>query len=199
MLFTETRFPDSIAFGSASISEFNTSVITMKNGIEQRNINWSDCRLSFNILNGVKTKNELAELLAFFKTKKGKAIGFRFKDWSDYKAFDQILGIGDETKTEFQLIKNYISGSTIYMRAITKPLLENLVVYLNNSPATEYKIDLTTGIITFDNPPPQNITIKADFEFDVPVRFDSDILEISMESIHSGRVKEIKLVEILPF
>ena len=59
MSFSEIQFPNSIAFGSVSIPEFNTNIITMKNGSEQRNINWSKCRLRYNVLNGIKTKKEL--------------------------------------------------------------------------------------------------------------------------------------------
>ena len=71
MSFLETRFPDSIAFGSSGGPEFNTSVAVMRSGIEQRNINWSKCRLRFNVLNGIKTQKQLEELLSFFYTKKG--------------------------------------------------------------------------------------------------------------------------------
>lgn len=196
MSFVETKFPDSIAFGSISVPEFNTSVITMKNGSEQRNINWSDCRLRYDVLNGIKTATELAELISFFKTRKGKAIGFRFKDWSDYSITGQVLGTGDGTTTTFQLIKDYVSGSTTYSRTITKPVSGSLTVYVDSIETTDYTIDLTTGIITFNTAPLNTKEVKADFEFDVPVRFDSDILEISMDSINSGKVKGIKLVEV---
>ena len=197
MSFVETKFPDSIAFNSISIPEFNTNIITMKNGSEQRNINWNSCRLKYNVLNRIKTATELSELLAFFRARKGRAIGFRFKDWSDYKAIGQILGIGDGTKTQFQLIKNYVSGTTTYLRTITKPVLGSLVIYVDNIATTDYTIDLTTGILTFNTAPLNTKEIKADLEFDVPVRFDSDILEIGMDSINSGTVKEIKLIEIV--
>lgn len=198
MSFEEIRFPDSIAFGSTSIPEFSTNVITMRNGSEQRNANWEDCRLSFNVLNGIKTATELSELLTFFRARSGMAIGFRFKDWSDYKAVGQVLGTGDGTNTTFQLIKYYTNGTKTHSRTITKPVSGSLKVYVDSVETTDYTIDLTTGIITFNTAPADIKEVKADFEFDVPVRFNSDTLEISMDSINSGKVKEIKLVEILP-
>jgi len=197
MSFVETKFPDSIAFGSVSMPEFNTDVIIMKNGSEQRNINWDSCRLKYNVLNGIKSTTELAELLTFFRARKGKAIGFRFKDWSDYSASDQNLGTGDGVETDFQLVKKYTSGSTTYTRKITKPVSGSLTVYIDDIENTDYSIDLTTGIITFNTAPAVSEIITADFEFDVPVRFDKDVLEISMDSINSGKVKEIALVEII--
>jgi uncharacterized protein (TIGR02217 family) len=196
MQFVEVKFPDSISFNSSSISEFNTDVITMKNGLEQRNINWSKCRLKYNVVNGIKTSSEILELISFFKVIKGRAIGFRYKDWTDYKAVGQVLGTGDGTSAEFQLVKKYSSGGVEYNRTITKPVSGSLTIYLDDVETTDYTIDLTTGVITFNTAVGLDVIVKADFEFDVPVRFNSDSLEISMESINSGKVKEIKLVEV---
>ena len=196
MSFVEIQFPNSIAFGSTSTPEFNTNIVTMKNGSEQRNVNWNNCRLKYNVLNGIKSKTELMELISFFRARKGKAIGFRFKDWSDYSAISQILGTGNDTTTQFQLIKTYTSG-TIYSRTITKPVLGSLTIYIDNLETTDYTINLTTGIITFNTAPLNTQEIKADFEFDVPVRFNNDNLEISMDSLNSGKVKEIELIELI--
>jgi len=196
MSFAEIQFPNSIAFGSTSTPEFNTNIVTMKNGSEQRNINWNSCRLKYNVLNGIKTKVELMELISFFRARKGMAIGFRFKDWSDYSATSQILGTGDDSTTEFQLIKTYISG-TAYSRTITKPVSGSLSIYIDNIETTDYIINSTTGIITFNTAPLNTQEIKADFEFDVPVRFNNDNLEISMDSLNSGKVKEIELIELI--
>lgn len=199
MNFAEIKFPDSVAFGSSGGPEFSTNITVMKNGFEQRNINWDECRLKYNVLNGVKTKEQLNELLAFFRARKGRAIGFRFKDWSDCQAENQILGIGDGTHQEFQLVKRYVSGDEVYVRKIFKPVSGSLKVYINDTETVDYIINLKTGVLIFSHPPEENAEIKASFEFDVPVRFDSDILEISMDTINTGKVKEIGLVEVKGF
>jgi len=106
------------------------------------------------------------------------------------------LGLGDGEEVEFQLVKTYTSGNIVYTRKITKPVAGSVKVYINDVETTDYSLDYTTGILTFDNAPEIAEVITVDFEFDVPVRFDTDFLEISMESLNLGKVKDIVLLEI---
>ena len=197
MSFLEIRFPESIAFNSSSILEFNTTIIKSKNGYEQRNINWNTNKMKFNIINGIKTKAELDEVITFFRNVRGAGYGFRFKDWTDYQIDNQYLGLGDGVTKEFQLIKSYrVSDNIVYYRKITKPVISTVRVFINDIESKDFNIDLTTGLITLNTAPEIDSTIKASFEFDVPVRFENDIMEITMNSINSGNVKEIILTEI---
>lgn len=197
MSFLEIRFPESIAFNSSSILEFNTTIIKAKNGYEQRNINWNSNKMKFNIINGIKTKTELDELITFFRNVKGAGYGFRFKDFTDYQAENQYIGVGNGETKEFQLIKAYrVSDNIVYYRKITKPVISTVRVFINDIESKDFNIDLTTGLITLNTAPEIDSTIKASFEFDVPVRFENDIMEITMNSINSGNVKEIILTEI---
>lgn len=197
MSFLEIRFPESIAFNSSSILEFNTTIIKAKNGYEQRNINWNSNKMKFNIINGIKTKTELDELITFFRNVKGAGYGFRFKDFTDYQAENQYIGVGNGKTKEFQLIKAYrVSDNIVYYRKITKPVISTVRVFINDIESKDFNIDLTTGLITLNTVPEVNTSIKANFEFDVPVRFENDIMEITMNSINSGNVKEIILTEI---
>ena len=197
MSFLEIRFPESIAFNSSSILEFNTTIIKAKNGYEQRNINWNSNKMKFNIINGIKTKTELDELITFFRNVKGAGYGFRFKDFTDYQAENQYIGVGNGEIKEFQLIKAYrVSDNIVYYRKITKPVISTVRVFINDIESKDFNIDLTTGLITLNTAPEIDSTIKANFEFDVPVRFENDIMEITMNSINSGNVKEIILAEI---
>ena len=119
MSFLEIRFPESIAFNSSSILKFNTTIIKAKNGYEQRNINWNSNKIKFNIINGIKTKTELDELITFFRNVKGAGYGFRFKDFTDYQAENQYIGVGNGETKEFQLIKAYrVSDNIVYYRKI---------------------------------------------------------------------------------
>lgn len=197
MSFLEIRFPESIAFNSSSILEFNTTIIKAKNGYEQRNINWNSNKMKFNIINGIKTKTELDELITFFRNVKGAGYGFRFKDFTDYQTENQYIGVGNGETKEFQLIKAYrVSDNIVYYRKITKPVISTVRVFINDIESKDFNIDLTTGLITLNTVPEVNTSIKANFEFDVPVRFENDIMEITMNSINSGNVKEIILTEI---
>lgn len=197
MSFLEIRFPESISFNSSTILEFNTTIIQSKNGFEQRNINWNTNKMKFNIINGIKTKKELGELINFFKNVKWCAYGFRFKDWSDYEGKKEYIGLGDGTTKKFQLIKTYkINDNILCYRKITKPVISTIKIFIDNVETNNFDIDLTTGIITFNSAPKNNSKIQADFEFDVPVRFNNDVMEITMNSINSGNVKELELIEI---
>jgi uncharacterized protein (TIGR02217 family) len=198
MNFIEIQFPTDISYGATGGPIYSTDVVTMFSGYEQRNSNWKNARSRYNIATGVKTEAQWQALIAFFRARKGKAIGFRFKDWSDYSAKAQQIGIGDDTKTEFQLVKIYTSGSVIVPREIKKPVVGTVKVHTNNNlrGTTSYLIDHTTGIISFDKAPTAGVIITANFEFDVPVRFDTDELQISMDSFKSGSWNNIPLIEI---
>lgn len=196
MTFLEIRFPESISFKSSSMLEFNTSIVKTKNGLEQRNINWHNGRMKYNIVNGIKTREELELLITFFRNVRGAGYGFRFKDWSDYSVESQKIGVGDGAKREFQLIKSYSIDDKNYIRKITKPVLSTVNIYINGVKSNEFNMDFTTGTVEFDIAPNENDVIEADFEFDVPVRFNGDSMEITMDTINSGVVKDIVLVEI---
>ncbi|WP_339045812.1 DUF2460 domain-containing protein [Candidatus Mesenet endosymbiont of Agriotes lineatus] len=197
MEFTEMRFPEDISYGSTGGPEFSTDIITTHNGHEQRNINWSVARAKYNVAYGVKSDQQLSELIAFFRARHGKAIGFRFKDWSDYKTTGQKIGIGDGSSTTFQLVKRYESGGSAYVRVIKKPTHETVKIYFNNIIKTDgYSVDHTTGKITFIAAPSSGVLITADFEFDVPVRFDTDYLSASIDNYGSSSWNDIQLIEI---
>ena len=148
MSFTEIRFPEDISYGSTGGPEFFTDVITTHNGREQRNINWSHSRAKYNIAYGVRSNDQLLELITFFNARKGKAIGFRFKDWSDFMAINQEIGVGDDQKTVFQLIKTYTSGEDKHTRIIRKPVENTVKIFFNGKEESGYSVDYTTGEVT---------------------------------------------------
>jgi uncharacterized protein (TIGR02217 family) len=114
--FHEVRFPDNIAYGATGGPEFATTVVATGAGHEKRNVNWSEARGRWDVASGLKKQAQIDELIAFFRARRGRAYGFRFKDWTDYKATGQLLGTGDDAQTQFQLVKHYPSGSVIEIR-----------------------------------------------------------------------------------
>lgn len=197
MSFAEIRFPDDISYGSSGGPEYSTDVVILHSGYEQRNINWAQARARYNVAHGVKTQQQLDALIAFFRARKGKAYGFRFKDWTDYQVNGQIIGTGDGVTTSFQLVGEYSSGNIIETRTITKPVAGSVQIYLDSVlQGSGVAIDSTTGIVTFDTAPGNGIEIAADFEFDVPVRFDTDRLSATLDAYGSHSWLDIPLVEI---
>lgn len=201
-MFYEINFPENISIKSKYYIEYNTNINKSKNGREQRISNTDEPLFYYNIVSGIKTKDDIDSIIKLFKLVKGRAIGFRFKDWLDYSVKNQTIGIGDGETKEFQLIKSYTTAlndeNIIHIRKITKPVKSTVDIFVNGvNYNNNLNIDYTSGKVVFDNPVAINEVITANFEFDVPVRFDNDTLEISMKNVNSGELNNIKLVEII--
>ncbi|WP_269379107.1 DUF2460 domain-containing protein [Rickettsia hoogstraalii] len=176
-----------MSYGSKGGPEFSTDIVATFSGHEQCNIILTkEARAKYDISSDIKTEAQWQQLIAFFRSKGGKAIGFRYKDWSDYKAINQLIGKSNGTQQEFQLVKHYFSGDYNYTRIINKPVNNDFCkIYIDNIP-----------LENFDFVPRSDEEIRADFEFDVPVRFDTDHLDLSMDSFAIGSWGNIPLVEI---
>jgi uncharacterized protein (TIGR02217 family) len=191
MSFVETQFPADISYGATGGPVFLTDVVATVSGHEQRNSKWSQSRAKYNVASGIKTESQWQALIAFFRARRGKAVGFRFKDWSDFKGDNQPLKpLGGNN---YQLVKQYVSGAAVYERDITKPVAGTVKLYEDSIlQPTGWSIDTATGIITTS----LSSTLAVDFEFDVPVRFDTDEMAISMDSFDAGNWSSIPLIEV---
>lgn len=196
--FEEVQFPVDISYGSRGGPEYSTDIVEMFSGKEQRNINWSQARAKYTVSHGVKTPAQLDDLIIFFRARQGRAVGFRFKDWTDYQAIGQNLGTGTGAVTQFQLVKKYTSGSATIVRPILKPVNNGAMkIYLNAVlQGSGYTVNYTTGIVTFTVAPGAGVVVTADFEFDVPVRFDTDQLDPSIDDFGTRSWESITLVEV---
>ena len=196
--FHEVQFPPDISYGVTGGPEYSTDVVITGSGYEQRNINWSQARCKYQAAHGVKNENQMKRLLAFFRARRGKAHGFRFKDWLDYTGTNEVIGVGDGTTTDFQLIKTYIdhAGYT-EVRKIKKPVAGTVNVYLAGEWQTSgWSVDVTSGVISCTTAPLEGAVITADYEFDVPVRFDTDHCPQSLKNWDIYSWDNIPLVEI---
>lgn len=204
--FDDIRFPLGISMGSTAGPEFSTEVTEFASGFEARNRNWAGARLRFNVAPGVRTVADYETLLAFFYARAGRARGFRFRDWSDWKSgalkapvtpTDQTIGIGDGAEQFFDLVKTYASGGVSHVRRITRPAAGTVRIALGGiEQMTGWSADHATGIVTFDTPPPAGVVVSAGYEFDVPARFDIDRLEATAPVPNMMQVSEIPIVEI---
>lgn len=208
MAFHEIRFPASLSFGSVGGPERRTEIVTLSNGFEERNTPWAHSRRRYDAGLGLRSLDDVELLIAFFEARQGELYGFRWKDWGDYKsslpsaevtAFDQLLGIGDEVRTVYPLTKRYASGETTYLRPIRKPVQGTVLIAVSGDPVQEsidWTVDLTSGEITFAAPPPIGAEVRAGFEFDVPVRFDTDRIQTSVASFRAGDVPSVPVIEV---
>ena len=191
--FHEVQFPPNIAYGATGGPGYNTTVAANLGGFEQRNINWPSARGKWDISTGIKNQSDMA----FFRSRYGKAYGFRFKDWSDYIGTGELIGTGNSSNKIFQLVRNYTSGAYSAQRLIRKPVSGSVKVYLNSVvQSSGFTIDYTTGLVTFTTAPATGVLVNADFQFDVPVRFDTDELAARADSPGVFVWESISIVEL---
>jgi len=193
MAFDESpRFPTDISYGSQGGPQFMTSIVQLKSGEEQRYQEWTYPLELWNVAYGVKTKALLTSLHSFFMARRGMARGFRFKNHDDFEADSQTLGVGDASTAGFQLVKVYEpSGPAPLTRKITKPVSGTVDVYLDavlQTITTDYTIDTTTGIVTFNAPPGSGEVVTASFDFDIPARFDTDHFSLELSNYEARSV-----------
>ena len=207
MAFDDIRFPTSISRGATGGPERRTDIVVLGSGAEERNSRWADSRRRYNAGFGVKSLNDVHEVVRFFEERRGQLHGFRWKDHMDFKScppqqsvtpLDQQIGIGDGATAGFQLVKTYGTGLRDYVRTITKPVAGSVIVAVDGAVAASFTLDALTGLITFAPGaiPASGAVITAGFEFDVPARFDTDQLRINLANFNAGDIPDIPVVEI---
>ncbi|HNT63658.1 MAG TPA: DUF2460 domain-containing protein [Candidatus Desulfobacillus denitrificans] len=188
MAFIETRFPDDISYGATGGPGFQTDVIVVNSGHEQRNAAWEDARGMWDVSHGVRSAAQLATLIAFFRVMKGRANGFRFKDHQDFKAESGEGIFRTLSATTFQMVKRYTLGGSVHDRDIKKPVAGTVLV----TGGSGVSVDTTTGIVTVTSGTPTAWT----GEFDVPARFDTDQMRTSIIAYNTHSWGQIPVVEI---
>lgn len=178
MSFVDVRLPKQHGYGTVGGPAFKTEIVVTANRRESRNQAFRDARRRYDLSVTARTQSEAEALHEFHAAMRGAFHSFRFWDALDYKLTDQLIGTGDGTETEFQIVKTYAKGTASHTRTITKPVA-GLVVEVNDvvrTITTDYTIDLSTGVITFVSAPASGHAITVSGEFDVPVRFVEDEL-----------------------
>jgi uncharacterized protein (TIGR02217 family) len=201
MAFHEVRLPARLAFGSTGGVERRTEITTLGSGFERRSTPWAQGRRRYLIGAGLRSLDDMAALTSFFEARQGRLFGFRFRDFADFKscapgavpeATDQALGVGDGEQARFQLIKAY--GETV--RPIAKPVEGSVRVALDGVETEGFEVDRVSGVVTLDEVPDEGVAVSAGYEFDTPVRFDADRIEVTLESFGAGRMVAMPLIEV---
>ncbi|MDA3887803.1 MAG: DUF2460 domain-containing protein [Allgaiera sp.] len=206
MAFHEVRFPDNISRGARGGPERRTQIVELASGDEERNASWANSRRRYDVAYGVRRADDLAAVVAFFEARNGRLYGFRYKDWADYKSglpsqpvtpTDQLIGTGNGAAANFVLLKHYTSGAQAWTRTIAKPVAGSVRLALGGvEQMSGWSLDTTTGLVSLDTAPGAGVAITAGFEFDVPVRFDTDTLDVTLDIERLGSITSIPLLEI---
>ena len=209
--FHDVLFPLAVSFGATGGPERRNEIVSLTSGREKRNARQSQSRHYYDAGTGLRSLDDLHEVLAFFEARRGSLHAFRFRDPFDMKSCrpqdepapqDQVLGIGDGTTSRFALVKVYGDGEEAHRRFIARPVDGSLRVAINGeekSPPGDYAFDVATGEIVFDagSIPADGATVTAGYEFDVPVRFDTERLSVSLKGFKAGQIPSIPLIEVL--
>ncbi|MFN7103606.1 MAG: TIGR02217 family protein [Pseudorhizobium sp.] len=209
--FHEIRFPLRLALGTSGGPVRRTDIVNLSNGRENRNARWRGSRHSYDAGSGIRSLADLYAVLEFFEARSGRLNGFRFRDPLDatsrapgepVTATDQVIGTGDGTTASFALSKTYGDAGGGWVRAIAKPVAGTVLVSVDGvvtAPAS-FAVDATTGLVTFaaGHVPGAGAIVRAGFAFDVPVRFDTDRIEVNLAHFDAGRIPTIPLTEIVP-
>lgn len=210
--FHEVLFPLDIALGAAGGPERATEIVTTLTGREERNTRLAHSRRRWDAGYGVTSLAQLAAVVAFFEERRGRLYGFRWRDRLDHSSaapgvtvspLDQPIGTGTGALAQFALAKTYGASFAPYARPIAKPVAGTVRVAVAGAEKTEsthYALDATLGTVTFfpGHVPASGAAVTAGFLFDVPVRFDSDFLEVNLSAFEAGEIPRIPILEIRP-
>jgi|SRR5580700_5656945 uncharacterized protein (TIGR02217 family) len=205
--FMEILFPTNVSLGAIGGTGWSTRVVVTDGGNEYRQQLWGYSRGKWTVGHNLRTAAEWAQLITFHRLAAGKTLGFRFQDWSDYT--DGGGGtVTFNASIQLQLAKLYaqvdiITGDPwVNLRLISKPVPGTIQLFLNGTPhtlGTGGSIDYTTGVITLgagDPPEGPGDIYTWTGQFHVPVRFDTDTPEISMDLPTAAGWKGIPLIEL---
>jgi uncharacterized protein (TIGR02217 family) len=203
MAFHAVRFPLDIALGASGGPERLTDLVTLASGHEERNSRWLHARRRYNAGSGVKSRADMQAVLHFFEERRGRFHSFLWRDGLDHSsngsevptALDQVIGTGDGITTTFQLAKHYGAAFDPYLRPITKPVAGTVLVAVDGV-AAAFGVDTLTGMVTLAHGPESGAVVTAGFLFDVPVRFDTDGLQVSLPSFDAAEIPNIPLIEV---
>jgi uncharacterized protein (TIGR02217 family) len=207
--FHEVSFPERIALGASGGPVRRTEIVSLASGHEQRNARWAYSRRRFDAGFGIRSVDDLYAVITFFEARHGRLTGFRFRDPIDHKtcppgrtisATDQIIATGDGMTASFQLVKTY--GENTLARPISKPVPATVSLAVDGVEQVEnadFEIDYTSGIVTFTEKaiPASGVLISAGFEFEIPVRFDTDEISTNLVAFKAGQIPSIAIVELL--
>ena len=208
--FHEILFPLDIALHSAGGPQRRTEIVALGSGREERNTRWAHSRRRYDAGYGIKTFEALSQAIVFFEERRGMLHGFRWRDRLDHSSaapgvavspLDQAIGIGDGETVSFALRKTYGGAFAPYARPIAKPVSGSVVVAVDGEIAEEgadFTCDASTGLVSFleGHVPDVGAAVSAGFLFDVPVRFDTDYLEVDLSAFAAGAIPKIPLIEI---
>jgi uncharacterized protein (TIGR02217 family) len=209
MSIPDYRLPEGIERGSSFGPSFKNVIQEAISGNEQRFAQWTKCKLTGDLSYGLRSSadplGDFKAILALWRGHFGSYHPFRFRDWGDYTAVNEVFGAGDGSKTQFQLTMTYdpqyillgTEGSFFYVRNITLLAVGTVpVIKIDNVVTTAYTIS-SSALVTFTTAPAAGTQLTWNGLFDVPVRFDADSLPVVLNEADLASVRSIPIKEVI--
>lgn len=196
--FHNVRIAEFVSLQAEGGPAFVTLINNHLSGQEKRKSVMSQARRRYYLKECYLSTEQYQELLAFFHARKGKYHSFRYLDYFDYKVNKVNLQHGRIDLHNFQLGKLYDDNFTPIYRPISLPIANSLEIFRNNEPMEDFILNEESGIVTFDFDIGEDEVIYANFEFDVRVRFNNDLITTYLDQQGKIIIKELELVEVLP-
>ncbi|MCY4505057.1 MAG: DUF2460 domain-containing protein [Hyphomicrobiales bacterium] len=205
--FHDVRLQDALKVGAGGSAGFSTQLMTTASGFEHRNARWFAPRRRYEVYIGTRPLSELRRLQSFFLERCGRLHGFLWRDIIDYRsrafraplANDQTMKRLSDDGRVWAFFKGLKSPPRLKrLRRIFKPVASSVLLAHNRVPIPpeQYVVHAAHGVIAFHAGHYRTEGVTAGFEFDVPVRFDTDRLEIRMVTDIAGNCEPIPLMEI---
>lgn len=199
--FHDVQFPTDVSYGSRGGPEFKTQIYTAYHGNEKRNIEWSQPLMRFNVAYGIKTTTQMRTVIDFYNARGGRANAFRYKNWQNYNIVSGPIAPTDGSSQRFPLYKFFgLNGFRTYKRLykIVPGSVKDVGVAApgNLVEGTDYIIDYELGEIAINTVPAFGVGIFGSLEFDEPVRFDVDNLDILIEAYNNNSLTDLPLVGV---
>lgn len=183
MSFINYRLLDCVAYGTECGPTWSTRRVGLNSGITRRNPRRSRPLYVATILFRALREENHQSVIAAFNACMGGVHSFRFKDWSDYEAVDELLPVlGTGAAQQVQLVKTYSFGSGAVERKIRKPVSGSVTMTADGSPLAA-TIDYATGIASFTAS--SSDVLRWSGQFDVPMMFRDDALPLQAVSFNN--------------
>lgn len=176
MAFFEDRLSPRITYGARGGPVWNTGVAKAESGFRQTNKKWLYPLHRYDVSECIRGDDDFEEVRSFFYVVAGQFEGFRYKDWADFLVTRDRSSITAITGG-WQLNRRYAKGIRTFDRPIYKPVDGTIVVYDGSGTPMGVTVDPTTGRFTSGGTP-----VTWSGEFDVPVAFTSDVMELELVS-----------------
>jgi uncharacterized protein (TIGR02217 family) len=203
-----------LAYPIIKAPTFQTRIQRAVSGRELRALDYPaplwQFQLGFNLLrdrwdsragNGVGAGyDEARALYALYSACYGAFGTFLFADPTDNQRLGQFIGVGNSSMNAFQLQATYGSGGA---PSFTAPVtaVGSITVYFNgitqNPSSYSCRLGLnSSGIVTFNIPPPTGAVITADFNYYFRCRFVDDSLNFENFMYQLFSLKALKFISV---